>query len=73
MLRYALATSHGRGDNKSTSWWKVAAFIPEGGLRDLMRSMGKGSLVYVEGECQMQKFERKEGGQGSALSVVQSE
>ena len=38
-----------------------------------MKSMGKGSLVYVEGEAQMQKFERKEGGTGSALSVVQSE
>lgn len=37
-----------------------------------MMSMGKGSVVYVEGDAQMQKFERKEGGQGSALSIVQS-
>ena len=42
VIKYALGTSHGKGDNKTTSWWRVASFTPEGGLRDLMLGLGKG-------------------------------
>jgi len=42
MVRYALGTSHGPRDNRQTSWWKVACFVPEGGLRDLVMGLGKG-------------------------------
>lgn len=42
MLRYALATNHGPKDNRQTSWWKVASFLPEGGARDHLMALGKG-------------------------------
>ncbi|MCJ1275555.1 ssDNA-binding protein, mitochondrial [Puttea exsequens] len=71
VVRYALGTSHGPRDNRQTSWWKVACFAPEGGLRDLVMGMGKGSLVYVEGDCSMNKFTNKEGTAQTALSIVQ--
>jgi len=42
VVRYALGTSHGPKDNRQTSWWRVACFAPEGGLRDLVMGLGKG-------------------------------
>ncbi|KAF6223625.1 hypothetical protein HO133_000468 [Letharia lupina] len=71
MIRYALATNHGPKDNRQTSWWKVASFLPEGGARDLLMALGKGSLVYVEGDCSMNKFQNKDGIASSALNIVQ--
>ncbi|KAK0512878.1 hypothetical protein JMJ35_004895 [Cladonia borealis] len=71
VVRYALGTSHGPKDNRTTSWWKVACFAPEGGLRDMVLGLGKGSLVYVEGDASMNKFTAKDGTAQSALSIVQ--
>lgn len=71
VVRYALGTSHGPKDNRSTSWWKVACFAPEGGLREAVLGLGKGSLVYVEGDASMNKFTAKDGTAQSALSIVQ--
>ena len=42
VVRYALGTSHGPKDNRQTSWWKVACFAPEGGLREMVLGLGKG-------------------------------
>ena len=72
VVRYALGTSHGPKDNRQTSWWRVALFAPEGGLRDLVMGLGKGSMVCVEGDCSMNKFQAKDGSQQSALNIVQS-
>ncbi|KAL9021078.1 MAG: hypothetical protein Q9185_001746 [Variospora sp. 1 TL-2023] len=71
VIRYALGTAHGSRDNRQTSWWKVGAFISEGAVRDTLMGLGKGSLLYVEGTCTMQKFEDKEGQQRNALNIVQ--
>ncbi|KAL2053195.1 hypothetical protein ABVK25_006520 [Lepraria finkii] len=71
VIRDALGTSHGPKDNRQTSWWKVACFAPEGGLRDLVMGLGRGSLVYLEGDCSMNKFQGKDGTSQTALSIVQ--
>ncbi|KAL6713187.1 ssDNA-binding protein, mitochondrial [Lecanora helva] len=72
VVRYALGTSHGPRDNKQTSWWKVAFFPPqEGGIRDSVLGLGKGSLVYLEGEASMSKFTGKDGTPQQSLSIVQ--
>ena len=72
LVRYALGTNTGYGENRVTSWWKVAAFPPEGSVRENLLSLGKGTLVYVEEEASMRKFER-DGRTESGLSLVQSE
>jgi hypothetical protein len=41
IVRYAVATTHGRGENKKTSWFKIAAF-PEGGQKEFLLSLPKG-------------------------------
>ncbi|KAI4165705.1 MAG: hypothetical protein LQ342_000647 [Letrouitia transgressa] len=72
VVRYALATGHGPKDNRYTSWWKVAAFPADNSVvKDILLSLGKGSLVYLEGSCSMGKFTDKNGNQQSSLNIVQ--
>lgn len=42
LIKYALGTSTGPKDNRTTSWWKVACFAQNPGLRNLMLGLGKG-------------------------------
>lgn len=43
VVRYAVASNHGTKDKPQTSWFKVAAFPPEGsGLKDYLMGLGKG-------------------------------
>ncbi|KAI4200827.1 MAG: hypothetical protein LQ350_003629 [Teloschistes chrysophthalmus] len=72
VVRYTLGTSHGPRDNRQTSWWRVSAFPGEGGpLKDTLLGLGKGSMLYLEGSCKMDKFTDKEGNERSAMNIVQ--
>lgn len=42
ILRYAVASNTGRGDNQKTSWFRVTAFENEGPRRDYFQSLPKG-------------------------------
>ena len=46
MVRYALGTSHGPKENRQTSWWRVASFLPEGGAREVLMGLGKGWVWF---------------------------
>ncbi|KAL8919711.1 MAG: hypothetical protein Q9172_004849 [Xanthocarpia lactea] len=71
IIKYAIGTTSGPRDNRQTSWWKVTSFTPEGPQRDNFMALGKGSLLYVEGSCAMNKFQDREGNQQSAMSIIQ--
>ncbi|KAI4239953.1 MAG: hypothetical protein LQ352_007753, partial [Teloschistes flavicans] len=72
VVRYTLGTSAGPKENRQTSWWKVAAFPAEGSpMKDLLMGLGKGSMLYVEGNCKFDKFTDKEGNERSGLNIVQ--
>ena len=45
VVRYVVASNKGKGENKTTSWWRISAF-PEGGSRDYLLSLPKG-YVYT--------------------------
>ncbi|MCJ1417416.1 ssDNA-binding protein, mitochondrial [Xylographa parallela] len=70
MVRYAVGTSYGPRENRQTSWWRVASFAKENEGRERILGLGKGTLVYLEGDASMRKFE-KDGKVESALSIVQ--
>lgn len=42
LVKYAVATNSGPKDNRTTSWWNVASFAPEGAFRDILTSLPKG-------------------------------
>ncbi|KAJ6132380.1 hypothetical protein N7471_007595 [Penicillium samsonianum] len=71
IVKYNIATSYGKGDNRQTSWWRITNFVPEGSQRDFILGLQKGTLVYVEGEAKMATWEDSEGQNRSALNIVQ--
>lgn len=46
ILRYAVASTTGSGDNQKTSWFRITAFMDEGPRRDYFMSIGKGSVYF---------------------------
>lgn len=41
LVRYVIGTSHGKGDDKKTSWFRVASFVT-GGQKDFLLGVPKG-------------------------------
>lgn len=46
-VEYAIASNEGRGENRKTSWFRVAAFIEEGPQRDFLTSLAKGWVFFL--------------------------
>lgn len=42
IIRYSVGSSHGPRDNRQTSWFRVASFLPEGAQRDYILGLQKG-------------------------------
>ncbi|TGO66380.1 hypothetical protein BOTNAR_0062g00130 [Botryotinia narcissicola] len=71
IMKYAVGTSTGRGENQKTSWFRVVSFLPEGPQRDFISNLEKGTLVYVEAEAQMNNYQDADGKNRSSMSAVQ--
>ncbi|KAJ0109533.1 ssdna binding protein [Diaporthe amygdali] len=71
ILKYAVASNVGRGDNVRTSYFRVTSFEQEGPRRDYFQTLPKGTLVYVEGDATNDKYEDAEGKTRTSLSIVQ--
>ncbi|KUI65406.1 Single-stranded DNA-binding protein RIM1, mitochondrial [Cytospora mali] len=71
ILKYAVASNHGRADNPKVSWFRVTSFESEGARRDYFQSLAKGTLVYVEGDATLDTYEDAEGKTRTSLSIVQ--
>ncbi|KAJ5737610.1 uncharacterized protein N7483_002735 [Penicillium malachiteum] len=70
VIKYAVGTSSGPRDNKQTSWFRVASFA-EGGQRDYLMSLQKGTLVHVEGDAKLKTYEDSEGRRQTTLNITQ--
>ncbi|KAI1321859.1 nucleic acid-binding protein [Xylariaceae sp. FL0255] len=71
IIEYAIASNDGRGENRHTSWFRVATFAEEGPRRDYLTSLPKGSTVFVEGDAVMNTYTDAEGKTKSSLSIYQ--
>ncbi|KAJ5908285.1 hypothetical protein N7495_000967 [Penicillium taxi] len=71
IIKYSVGTSYGPRDNRQTSWFRVASFAPEGGQRDLIMGLSKGTLVYVEGDASMRSYDDADGKKQFSLNIVQ--
>ncbi|KAL1590757.1 hypothetical protein WHR41_00569 [Cladosporium halotolerans] len=73
VIRYAVGVSTGSRDengNRGVSWFKVASFS-EGPQKDLLLSLPKGTLMYIEAEAKMDSFQAQDGTQRTALNLLQ--
>ena len=51
IIKYSVGSSHGRGDNRQTSWFRVASFAAEGGQRDYIMGLQKGYVMLSRSRC----------------------
>jgi single-stranded DNA-binding protein len=72
LVRYVIGSSYGKGEDKKTSWFRVASFVT-GGQKDFLLSVPKGSLLYVDADARMETYTDAEGNKKSNLSLVASE
>lgn len=72
VVKYVVGTNHGPRDNRQTSWYRVAAFPPEGPQRDYLLGLSKGTLVYLESDATMRTYEDADGKKQSSLNLVQT-
>ncbi|CCU81820.1 unnamed protein product [Blumeria hordei] len=70
LLKYSVAVS-GPGEDSKPSWYRVAAFMQDGRLKDTLSALEKGTLVYVEGDTTMRSYEDAEGSPRVALDIIQ--
>lgn len=71
LVRYIIGTNHGRGPEQKTSWFRVASFV-QGGQKDYLMNVPKGSLLYVDADARMETFTDAEGNKRNNLSLVAS-
>ncbi|KIW09566.1 uncharacterized protein PV09_00439 [Verruconis gallopava] len=56
-IKYSIATSHGPRDSERSSFWNVTSFPTSDAQKDYLLNLPKGSLVHVEADAEMQKYE----------------
>ncbi|KAM4060174.1 single-strand binding protein family protein [Hirsutella rhossiliensis] len=71
VIRYAVASNSGPKDNRHTSWFRVSSFVAEGGRRDFMLGLAKGSMVYVDGEITVGQYQDANGQNQRSINIVQ--
>ncbi|KAL4784609.1 nucleic acid-binding protein [Aspergillus varians] len=69
-VKYVVASSSGTRDNRTTSWFRIAAFVNPT-QRDFLLSLPKGSLVSVDAEASQRKFQDSEGNDRTQLNITQ--
>ncbi|KAI5309423.1 hypothetical protein KEM55_003261 [Ascosphaera atra] len=70
VVRYTVAVQNGTRDNKKTSWFKVSSFA-EGGQKEYLLGLSKGSKVFVEGDISNRVIEDPQGNRITTTSIVQ--
>ncbi|KAH8702396.1 putative ssDNA binding protein [Talaromyces proteolyticus] len=71
IIRYSVGSTTGPSNNRTTSWFRVASFIPEGPSREHLLNVPKGSLVLVEGDVSLRSFVDNESTKHHVVSIVQ--
>ncbi|EMD67731.1 hypothetical protein GGP41_007610 [Bipolaris sorokiniana] len=69
LVRYVVGTSYGKGEEKKTSWFRIASFV-QGAQKDFLMNVPKGSLLYVDADARMETYLDSEGNKKSNLSLV---
>ncbi|KAF2258687.1 glucose-inhibited division protein A subfamily [Lojkania enalia] len=69
LVRYVVGSSYGKGDDRKTSWFRVASFVT-GAQKDYLLSVPKGTLLYVDADARMESYTDNEGNKKSNLTLI---
>ncbi|KAF2181753.1 hypothetical protein K469DRAFT_713348 [Zopfia rhizophila CBS 207.26] len=69
LVRYVIGSSTGKGDDRKTSWFRVASFV-QGPQKEFLMGLPKGSLIYVDADARMDSYTDAEGNKKTNLSLI---
>ncbi|KAL5002805.1 nucleic acid-binding protein [Aspergillus recurvatus] len=69
-VKYNVASESGPSNNRVTSWFNVKAFVSDG-QREYLSNLPKGTLVSVDADASLRKFQNSEGVETTSLSLHQ--
>jgi len=67
VCNFSVATTEKRGDQETTTWFKISAWGRQGELCN--EYLAKGRQVYVEGRVRMEEYTDRDGNKRSSLEV----
>lgn len=71
VLRFSLADTRGKDDNKKTSWYDVVVFDKQ--AEAVAQVIRKGDRIIVVGRFQVEDYEKKDGTKGKSVQLVADE
>lgn len=71
VLRFSLADTRGKDDNKKTSWYDVVVFDKQ--AEAVAEHISKGDRLIVVGRFQVEDYEKKDGTKGKSVQLVADE
>ncbi len=71
VLRFSLADTRGKDDNKKTSWYDVVVFDKQ--AEAVAEHISKGDRIIVVGRFQVEDYEKKDGTKGKSVQLVADE
>lgn len=71
VLKFSLADTRGKDDNKKTSWYDIVCF---GDMAEsVVEHIGKGDRIIVSGRLQVEDYEKKDGTKGKRVEIIADE
>ena len=68
VLKFSLADTRGKDDNKKTSWYDIVCF---GDMAEsVVENIGKGDRIIVAGRLQVEDYEKKDGTKGKRVEII---
>ena len=71
VLKFSLADTRGKDDNKKTSWYDVVVFDKQ--AEAVAEHISKGDRIIVVGRFQVEDYEKKDGTKGRRVELVADE
>jgi single-strand DNA-binding protein len=71
VLKFSIADTYGKDDNKKTSWYNVVVFGDQ--AESVAEHIGKGERVMVSGRFQVEEYEKRDGTKGTRVEIVADE
>jgi single-strand DNA-binding protein len=68
VLKFSVADTRGKDDQKKTSWYDIVVFGDQ--AEAVVEHIGKGDRIIVSGRLQVEDYEKKDGSKGKRVEII---
>jgi single-strand DNA-binding protein len=68
VLKFSVADTRGKDDQKKTSWYDIVVFGDQ--AEAVVENIGKGDRIMVSGRLQVEDYEKKDGSKGKRVEII---